>query len=55
MDELPATNNPFRAPYVRRASTMMFNLTTYAKYLLDSFVAEGGASNGVSFTRPRSL
>jgi len=51
-DDLPAGKNPFGAPYVRRASSMVFNLTTYAKFLVDSFLAEGGRIEVREFHSP---
>lgn len=33
---------PFAAPYVRRSTRLMFNLSTYARFLLDEFRSAGG-------------
>jgi glycine/D-amino acid oxidase-like deaminating enzyme len=51
-EDFPAIKNPFGAPFVRRSSSMVFNLTTYAKYLIDSFVAEGGRIEVRDFHSP---
>lgn len=41
-DDFPSHKNPFAAPFVRRAHSFMFNLTTYMDHLLGGYVAEGG-------------
>jgi glycine/D-amino acid oxidase-like deaminating enzyme len=41
-EELPRKGHPFAVRHVRRSTSMVFNLTAYAKLLVDDFVAEGG-------------
>lgn len=41
-EDLPPGAHPFGVPYVRRASTMVFNLTAYQRMLVNDFLAAGG-------------
>jgi len=40
--ELPPDSHPFPEPYVRRGSTIMFNISSYANLLMSEFLAAGG-------------
>ncbi|WP_267226408.1 FAD-dependent oxidoreductase [Dyella silvae] len=40
--ELPPGSHPFPEPYVRRYSTIMFNISSYANLLMSEFLAAGG-------------
>lgn len=40
--ELPPGTHPFPQPFVRRYSTMMFNISSYANLLMSEFLAAGG-------------
>jgi len=40
--ELPPGTHPFPEPYVRRYTTLMFNISSYANYLMNEFLAAGG-------------
>ncbi|TCV91108.1 glycine/D-amino acid oxidase-like deaminating enzyme [Luteibacter rhizovicinus] len=40
--ELPPGSHPFSQPYVRRYTTLMFNISTYARMLMSDFLAAGG-------------
>lgn len=40
--ELSPGNHPFPEPYVRRYSTLMFNLSSYAHFLMNEYLAAGG-------------
>jgi hypothetical protein len=40
--ELSPGNHPFPEPYVRRYTTLMFNISSYANYLMNEFQAAGG-------------
>jgi glycine/D-amino acid oxidase-like deaminating enzyme len=47
--------HPFRVPYARRYTQMVFNLPTYSRLLLDDFFREGGEIEQREFTSPRQL
>ncbi|RDI97276.1 FAD-binding oxidoreductase [Dyella solisilvae] len=53
--ELPPGSHPFPEPYVRRYTTLMFNISSYANYLLSEFLAAGGRIEQREFTRPEDL
>ncbi len=53
--ELSADEHPFAQPYVRRFTTMMFNISTYARLLMDDFLTAGGTIEVREFTRPHDL
>ncbi|WP_114239680.1 FAD-dependent oxidoreductase [Dyella sp. C9] len=40
--ELAPGEHPFPEPYVRRYTTLMFNISSYANYLMSEFLAAGG-------------
>jgi hypothetical protein len=40
--ELAPGQHPFPEPYVRRYTTLMFNISSYANYLMNEFLAAGG-------------
>jgi glycine/D-amino acid oxidase-like deaminating enzyme len=53
--ELPAGSHPFPQPYVRRYTTMMFNISAYAHMLMSDFLAAGGKIEVREFHEPREL
>lgn len=52
---LPAGSTPFPQPYVRRYTTMMFNISTYARMLMSDFLAAGGKIEVREFHHPSEL
>jgi glycine/D-amino acid oxidase-like deaminating enzyme len=60
-DLIPAPRNfgpgthPFGNRYLRRGTTMMFNLTSYSHLLLSDFLADGGKIDIVEFHSPADL
>ncbi len=53
--ELAPGSHPFPQPYVRRYTTMMFNISTYARTLMSDFLAAGGKIEVREFHEPREL
>ena len=53
--ELAAGTHPFPQAYVRRYTTMMFNISSYARMLLSDFLAAGGKVEVREFHEPREL
>jgi len=53
--ELAAGTHPFPQAYVRRYTTMMFNISTYARMLFADFLAAGGKVDVREFHDPREL
>ncbi|MFC4525950.1 FAD-binding oxidoreductase [Dyella halodurans] len=53
--DLPPGNHPFAQPYVRRYTTMMFNISTYARLLMADFLAAGGKIEVREFHQPHEL
>jgi glycine/D-amino acid oxidase-like deaminating enzyme len=53
--ELSATDHPFPQPYARRYTTMMFNISTYARMLMADFLAAGGKIEVREFAEPSQL
>jgi glycine/D-amino acid oxidase-like deaminating enzyme len=53
--DLPAGSHPFPQPYVRRWTTMMFNISTYARMLMSDFLAAGGHIEVREFHAPGDL
>lgn len=53
--DLPPGSHPFPQPYVRRYTTMMFNISTYARMLMADFLAAGGKIEVREFEHPREL
>jgi len=47
----PGTHS-LRVPYLRRSTTMMFNLTSYARMLMSDFLANGGHIEVTEFHSP---
>ena len=41
-EDLSSVSHPFGVPYVRRATTMVFNLSAYQRLLVSDFLAQGG-------------
>jgi hypothetical protein len=53
--ELPPGSHPFPQPYVRRYSTIMFNISSYANLLMSEFLAAGGKIEVREFQRADEL
>ncbi|WP_158884907.1 FAD-dependent oxidoreductase [Rhodanobacter sp. L36] len=53
--ELPEGSHPFPQRYARRYTTMMFNISTYARMLMTDFLAAGGKIEVREFHRPHDL
>ncbi|HEY2622674.1 MAG TPA: FAD-dependent oxidoreductase [Dyella sp.] len=53
--DLAPGSHPFPQPYVRRYTTMMFNISTYARLLMADFLAAGGKIEVREFEHPREL
>jgi glycine/D-amino acid oxidase-like deaminating enzyme len=53
--ELAAGSHPFPQAYVRRYTTMMFNISAYAHMLMSDFLAAGGKIEVREFHDPREL
>jgi glycine/D-amino acid oxidase-like deaminating enzyme len=53
--ELPDGSTPFRAAHVRRFTTMIFNLASYQRLLMEDFLREGGELVQREFTHRRQL
>lgn len=53
-DLVPAAH-PFGMPYVRRTTTMVFNLAAYQRMLVNDFLAEGGRIEHREFFTPADL
>ena len=53
--ELAAGTHPFPQPYVRRYTTLMFNISTYARLLMSDFLAAGGRIEVREFHDAREL
>ena len=47
--------HPFKAPYARHLNTMVFNLASYQRLLMDDFLREGGYIEQRDFVHPRQL
>jgi hypothetical protein len=54
-EDLPFGSHPFPQRYVHRYTTMMFNITTYARMLMADFLAAGGKIEVREFHRPHDL
>lgn len=52
---LPAGSTPFPQAYVRRYTTLMFNISTYARMLMSDFLAAGGKIEVREFHQPGDL
>jgi len=52
---LPAGSTPFPQTYVRRYTTLMFNISTYARMLMSDFLAAGGKIEVREFHQPGDL
>ena len=53
--DLAAGTHPFPQAYARRYTTMMFNISTYARMLLSEFREAGGTIEVREFREPREL
>jgi hypothetical protein len=53
--ELSADEHPFAQPYVRRFTTLMFNISSYARLLMNDFLTAGGKIEVREFARPHDL
>lgn len=53
--ELSPGNHPFPEPYVRRYTTLMFNISSYASYLMNEYQAAGGKIEIREFEHPEQL
>jgi glycine/D-amino acid oxidase-like deaminating enzyme len=47
--------HPFRAPYARRFTQMVFNLASYQRLLMDDFLREGGEIEQREFVHARQI
>lgn len=54
-ETLPPGSYPFPQPYVRRYTTLMFNISTYARMLMSDFLAAGGHIEVREFHSPNEL
>ncbi|MEQ5841245.1 FAD-binding oxidoreductase [Paraburkholderia acidicola] len=52
---LPPGSYPFPQPHVRRYTTLMFNISTYARMLMTDFLAAGGKIEVREFNQPHEL
>lgn len=52
---LPAGSHPFPQAYARRYTTLMFNISSYARMLMSDFLAAGGKIEVREFEHPREL
>jgi glycine/D-amino acid oxidase-like deaminating enzyme len=53
--DLSADENPVAQPNARRITSMMFNITTYARMLMDDFLRMGGTIEVREFAAPHDL
>ncbi|MBB5360466.1 glycine/D-amino acid oxidase-like deaminating enzyme [Rhodanobacter sp. ANJX3] len=53
--DMPPGSTPFPQPYVHRYTTMMFNISTYARMLMSDFLTAGGKIEVREFDHPREL
>lgn len=53
--ELSPGNHPFPEPHVRRYTTLMFNLSSYAHFLMNEYLAAGGKIELREFTHSDEL
>ncbi len=53
--ELTRGEHPFAQPYVRRYTTLMFNISTYARLLMNDFLSAGGKIEVREFASPHDL
>ncbi|MCD0249351.1 FAD-dependent oxidoreductase [Xanthomonas campestris] len=54
-EPVAAGAHPFPVPFVRRYSQLTFNLSTYARLLMDDFLLAGGELHTRSFDSPRQF
>ncbi|QEE29973.1 FAD-binding oxidoreductase [Terriglobus albidus] len=52
---LPAGSHPFPTKYVRRNTTLMFNVADYSRQLMNDFLIAGGKIERVEFHSPADL
>lgn len=55
VEDFPPSLHPFGAPFVRRTTTMFFNLSIYQRMLVNDFLAEGGRIEHREFHTPGDL
>ncbi|QCI62848.1 FAD-dependent oxidoreductase [Phreatobacter stygius] len=55
MQALEPGQHPFQVPHARRYSQMIFNITAYARLLLDDFLRLGGEIETRAFESPRQF
>ncbi|MGH8447325.1 MAG: FAD-dependent oxidoreductase [Solimonas sp.] len=53
--DLPAGAHPFAVPFVRRYSTMVYNLSSYSRLLIEEFQRNGGRIEAREFAQPGDL
>jgi glycine/D-amino acid oxidase-like deaminating enzyme len=53
--DLPSGSHPFPTKYVRRTTSLTFNVADYARQLIDDFVIAGGVIETREFHTPRDL
>lgn len=53
--ELAPGTHPFAAPYVRRATNMVYNLSAYSRLLVADFLAAGGVIETREFDSPSDI
>lgn len=53
--ELEPGTHPFPTPYVRRNTTMMYNITAYSKMLMTDFLTAGGVIETREFEKPGDI
>ena len=52
---MPPGTHPFPVPYVRRYTRLTFNLSSYARVLMNDFLIAGGEIETVEFKTPRDF
>jgi glycine/D-amino acid oxidase-like deaminating enzyme len=55
IETLPPGSTPFTVPYVRRSSSMMFNIADYGHTLMSDFLLAGGRIRHMEFHSPVDL
>jgi glycine/D-amino acid oxidase-like deaminating enzyme len=54
-EDLPAEENPFGVPFVKRTSSMHFNFSSYGQLLLAEFFQQGGKFENRDFHSPADI
>jgi glycine/D-amino acid oxidase-like deaminating enzyme len=52
---IPAGQHPFKVPYVRRYTRMVFNVSAYSRLLMNDFLLAGGQIETVEFKSPKDF